>query len=189
MFKSITTRYFLLLTVSKRPFPTERFEVVNSRKLYLWCVSPGSGLGGRGVLVPRWALVRNRAALSHFCSRYELHKISHLNSRKLFDLLHVSQVWVLEQHNVCEWNIIGNPEPVMFTCMNITVAPGGQGGRWHILWTDPAFSLCEINMQIPLWGVSSERKKWKLRSQSVNGVTTNPFSHKHTGKTRISQRR
>lgn len=27
----------------------------------------------------------------------------------------------------------------MFTCMDITMAPGGQGGRWHILWTDPLF--------------------------------------------------
>lgn len=36
----------------------------------------------------------------------------------------------------------------MFTCMDITKAPGGQGGRWHILWTDPPLSLLEINMRM-----------------------------------------
>lgn len=74
----------------------------------------------------------------------------------------------------------------MFTCMDITKAPGGQGGRWHILWTDPPLSLLGINMR--MGGFLQRGRKGELGSQSVNGVTTNPCSHNHTWKTRISQR-
>lgn len=32
-------------------------------------------------------------------------------------------------------------QSVMFTCMDITMAPGGQGDGWHVLRTDLLF-LC-----------------------------------------------
>lgn len=49
----------------------------------------------------------------------------------------------------------------MFTCMDITMAPGGQGGRWHILRTDPLFSVRNKHAD---WWVSSKRMgEWEVK--------------------------
>lgn len=76
----------------------------------------------------------------------------------------------------------------MFTCMDITMAPGGQGGRWRVLRTDRLFLPSGGNKQADGGTFFKEEEKGEVESQSVNGVTTNPRSHNQTGKTRISQR-
>lgn len=92
----------------------------------------------------------------------ELLKNSHLNSvgKDLFDLLRVSECSLPVQQETARGNIIARLQSVMFTCMDITMAPGGQGGGWLILRTDLRF-LC------PDWWISSKRKIRESISQWV----------------------
>lgn len=61
-------------------------------------------------------------------------------------------------------------QSVMFTCMDITMAPGGHGGGRHILRTD----LLSLAARI---GGLLQRERFG--SLSVNGVRTNLPSHNH----------
>lgn len=65
----------------------------------------------------------------------------------------------------------------MFTCMDITMAPGVAGG----IFSGQIHSFSVGNIHVDWW-VSSKREKRELRSQSVNRVTTNPCSHNHPGR-------
>lgn len=65
---------------------------------------------------------------------------------------------------------------------------GPWGSRWQVAYSLDRTGLSPSGINMRRGGVSSKRKKREVRSQSVNGVTTNPCSHNHTWKTRISHR-
>lgn len=76
----------------------------------------------------------------------------------------------------------------MFTCMDITMAPGGQGGRWHIVWTDLPFSLLGINIWTGDFFKEEEKGKSEVNqsmgSQQIPALIT---THRRLGSVRGSK--
>lgn len=127
-----------------------------------------------------WLWSGDRTAPSLHYSLFELLKISHLNSigKDLFDLFACMLGLTPGAERSCVRE--HNREPGASNVHLYGYYHGPWGSRWQVAYTLDRSTLSLLGINMRMGGISSKKEEKELRSQSVNGVITNPCSHNHT---------